>query len=115
MPLNIKRNTVRNAIVGISVPETMNGDVSDNIVENVDSAIEVRSREQDLIGLLKEGYPVDKLTALLLHFSSHQQETLEQKVDSAKKSGLIEWLQPGITIMEFVTALISFASTFSAP
>lgn len=112
MPLNIKGNNVRYAVVGISLPETMNGEVSDNILENVDTGIEVRSREQDLLRLLKEGYPGDKLSELLLHISTNPNESFDQRVDLAKKSGLIEWLQPATTVVEFVTALISFASSF---
>ncbi|MBJ6386385.1 hypothetical protein JJQ50_00125 [Enterobacter cloacae] len=112
MPLNIMRNVVRHSRIGISVPETMNGNVTDNAVENADLGLEVRSSQQEILQLLKEGFPGEKLTELLLHISTNPQESFDERVDYAKKSGLVEWLQPGTTVVEFVTALISLASSF---
>ncbi|MEG5399294.1 hypothetical protein UXO73_23615, partial [Enterobacter hormaechei] len=57
-------------------------------------------------------FPGEKLTELLLHISTNPQESFDERVDYAKKSGLVEWLQPGTTVVEFVTALISLASSF---
>lgn len=113
MPLNIKTNNIGQSVIGISVPETMDGEVSGNTVIGADVAIEVRGSEQRLIDMLQEGFPGDKLNALILELQKVQANPMEQKVELVEKSGLTKWIKPGITIAQLVTALAELASSFS--
>ncbi|WP_320734169.1 hypothetical protein [Enterobacter kobei] len=109
--LNIKRNTIQVKQTGISVPETMNGEISDNYISGSQVGVEVRSIQQDLLEFLRDGYPEDKIAPLLIHLIKIRSESFEQKEEAVQKSGLAEWLKHGTTITEFTTALISLAAT----
>ncbi len=109
MALNIFNNTVNNSEIGISVPESMHGNISGNITNNTKIALQVRDNPL-LVKMLKEGYPHDKLLELIKELKNHQVLPEDGGRGIAEKHGIIEWLAPGVTVMEFITAAIELAN-----
>lgn len=109
MALNIFNNTVNNSEIGISVPESMQGNISGNITNNTKIALQVRDNPL-LVQMLKEGYPHDKLLELIKELKNHQVLPEDGGRGIAEKHGIIEWLAPGVTVMEFITAAIELAN-----
>lgn len=109
MALNIFNNTVNNSEIGISVPESMHGNISGNITNNTKIALQVRDNPL-LVQMLKEGYPHDKLVELIKELKNHQVLPEDGGRGIVEKHGIIEWLAPGVTVMEFITAAIELAN-----
>ena len=110
MALNIKGNYVKKSQIGISVPESMNGNVENNTIIGGSIGVEVRN-SPTIFQMLREGYPEELLPNLLkeLKLLADDEKTTEEKYQTTlQDSGISKWLTPGTNIMEFLTAALNF-------
>ncbi len=110
MPLYMQGNKMFNVGIGVSMPEDMVAWLIENEFTGGKIAVEVRDKP---IKMLKDGFPHDAYQDLLIQLRANHDASEADRFKVINDHPICSWLQPGVTVIEFATAVLSFISSIS--